>query len=254
MKWNIVQQFLYSFYHYKNVSVFRFQKIGRSIGYIFLLTLIATIPLMINTSIQSSKALNSVNDEILSQVPDFSVDDGTLKLKGHDLYMTNHGSVLFTNQEEWENGVSDGIVFSKTKISLVADSSPVSEFQYSLLGLGNASKQQVLETIQTIQSLKWFILIIYFSFYYLFAVGVKFIEVSILAALGLYLKTKMNKNINYQQSWNLSAYALTIPAILVAWADAAPVTLPFSGLVFWGGAGIILYRIMTYIPSPKTQI
>lgn len=253
MKWNIFQQFLFSFYHFKNVSAFRYQKIGRSIGYVFFMMLIATLPLLVISSIQTNSALQSVNIEKIIDAPDFFIEGGVLKIDQQEPYSSSDQTLIVTDQElEEGSNFSEGVVFSQREILFISNEKIILEFPYALIGLHQASKDQIIDTIQTIQSLKWFILIIFFAMNYLFVTGFKFIEISLLAVIGLIFKNKLKKNVKYLQIWTLSAYAATIPSIVIAWLEYLSISIPYAGLLFWAAGGMILYRTISFIPSPKT--
>lgn len=56
---NVAKQLYLSLYHLKKVSVFRIQKLGKSIGYIFFLMAIALIPQIINSLAEADGTSNN---------------------------------------------------------------------------------------------------------------------------------------------------------------------------------------------------
>lgn len=157
---NIGKQFLYSFFQLKKVSVFRIQKLGKSIGYLFFLMFIALIPILIQSLINS-------NDEAVTGL-DFPLP-----------------------------------------ISLI--------------------------------------------FLYLFTTSLKFIGVSFLAFVALGFVRYTNRKLQYQQSWILSAYAVTSPTIVFALLDSVGWSPHLDWLLYWVVALFYLYGILHYIPRKKKK-
>ena len=81
--------------------------------------------------------------------------------------------------------------------------------------------------------------------------GLKFIGVSVLALIGLLLKGKHLTSIHYRHLWGLSSYAVTIPTIFFAITDFLKIMIPFSFLIYWASAILILYLTIKEIPVPK---
>ncbi len=76
---SIFTQLVKSVYSPKDMALFRFQKIGKTILYIMLLCLITTIPrtFFYGSFIQDSVTM--VNQAIEKDLPDFKIENGELK-------------------------------------------------------------------------------------------------------------------------------------------------------------------------------
>ncbi|KGX85346.1 DUF1189 family protein [Pontibacillus marinus] len=88
---------------------------------------------------------------------------------------------------------------------------------------------------------------------YLFTTALKFIGVSFLATVGLFIKEIMKKPLQYKHTWTLSAYAVTTPTLLFAILEAFSWQPPFAWLLYWVLAIGYLYLIIRYIPKPKKR-
>ncbi|GGD04721.1 DUF1189 family protein [Pontibacillus salipaludis] len=151
------QQFLYSLYSFKRVSAFRMLKVGKPIGYLFFLTLLTMIPVLL------------------------------------------------------------GVIFgTRSTASIGALPLPVE-------------------------------LIIL----YVISTSIKFFDVSILAFIGLGINAYLKRNIQYRHTWALSAYAITIPTLLLAIVENFGFILAGDYVIYMAISTIILYVILQSIPKPK---
>ncbi|MCD5323588.1 MULTISPECIES: DUF1189 family protein [Pontibacillus] len=154
------QQFLYSLYSFKRVSAFRMLKVGKPIGYVFFLTLLTMIPVLLGM-IFDTRSTEAI---------------GTLPL-------------------------------------------PV-----ELLIL------------------------------YVISTSIKFMDVSILAFIGLGLNTYLKrKNIQYRHTWALSAYAITIPTLVLAIVENLGLVLSGDYVLYMAFSTVMLYIILQAIPKPKAR-
>ncbi|MCP8616877.1 DUF1189 domain-containing protein [Salirhabdus salicampi] len=254
MKWNIFRQFLWSFYDYKKVQAFRLQTTGKSIGYVFFLTLVLLLIFTASFSIHTIRALNTIDVDNLYDLPSFIIEDGVLISREEVTDRYEHIQFIpnADTMREVPTPVDQGVVFLKDKAVIVTKGQSYT-FMYTLLGEGTIEKDEVLSLIDTVNSYKYFIFIILFAIYYLFTASVKFVEVSFLALLGLIFKSKINNTLRYKQLWTLAAYAVTLPTILMALIEAFHLSIPFSALLFWLISAIILYRIISLVPRRKQK-
>jgi chromate transport protein ChrA len=88
----------------------------------------------------------------------------------------------------------------------------------------------------------------------LIASGSKFIEISILAMIGLLFKNGLSRNVNYRHLWILSVYSVTITTIFFTVMDALQTTVPLDFYINWIVNMFILYLAIKEIPSNKKSI
>lgn len=75
---NIFQQFIKSLYSPETIAKFRFQKIGKTILYIFFFMLISTIPPSTMLGLSINNFFNQTEKHLNETFPDFSIENGML--------------------------------------------------------------------------------------------------------------------------------------------------------------------------------
>jgi hypothetical protein len=85
----------------------------------------------------------------------------------------------------------------------------------------------------------------------LFSSAVKFIEISILALLGLIMKNRTGRKLNYGHIWRMSAYSVTLPTIFFTIMSAIQTQVPSTFLIHWAVALIVLYLAIKETPQAK---
>ncbi|MBB6454288.1 ABC-type multidrug transport system fused ATPase/permease subunit [Salirhabdus euzebyi] len=251
MKVNLFKQFLYSLYDFKKVSAFRMQKMGRTIAYIFLFMLIVSIPFALSYSIQTSSALNKIQTTNFTDIPDFAIQEE--KLQAEEQYVGDYFVVKPESDEtiaSVQETLDEGIVLLEDKALLITKVLSF-EFPYTAFGSDNMTKDEIIQFIDDINTNKYFIISIYLLIYYVFSTGVKFIEITLLALIGLFIKSRLKKNIQYRHVWILTAYAITLPSLIISFIDGIQLSIPYAGVAFWALGSFLLYKIISYIPTPK---
>ncbi len=92
-------------------------------------------------------------------------------------------------------------------------------------------------------------------FIFLGVAMLQFISVSILASIGMPLKRILGRNLNYKQLWNVAAYSLTLPSILIGLSELIPYTsptpfLPFT--IYFLFSLLILFFAIRKVPVPRS--
>ena len=172
---NIKDLFIKSLYSIKAISFFRFQKIEKTISYLFLLSFLVSLPTLILFFIS-----------LFSQ-------------GGIETYFE------FSMMAE-EDGTA-GII-------------PVFIFLFILFTIIGISM-------------------------------VQFLTVSLLAAIGLLIKQWMKRKLDYKHLWNMSAYAVTLPAIIIGLSALLPVSLSFPAIIYFLLSLTILTLAVRKVPIPK---
>lgn len=82
---------------------------------------------------------------------------------------------------------------------------------------------------------------------------VQFITVSLLAAIGLLLKQAFGHRLDYKHLWNMSAYAVTLPSVIIGLSVLLPFSLPFPAAIYFTLSIIILILAIRKVPMPKVR-
>jgi Protein of unknown function (DUF1189) len=255
-KMNIFQQFYKSVYSPKDIARFRFQGIGKTILYVFFLSFISILPPIIYLSTTLVSGINTTKTVIQKEFPSFSIKNGQLKADTKvpiKINKENFTIILDPSGAVTESDVEDeGNAFALLKDRFVlvtgsrTDSSPYSMFEGMSL-----TKSNLLNFIKTVDSVKGIIIPVIAIFLYLFSSASSFIEISILALIGLAIKSLVGRNLNYRQLWRMAAYSETLPTIFFTIMAAIKTPVPNSFIINWFVVIIVLYLSMKEIPKPK---
>ncbi len=237
---------------------FRFQKLGKPILYVFLLMLLSSVPIGIITAVSFTNAYEDLKTH-MGDLPEFTLEDGTLKSdQTEPLIKKEDGNTfIFDATDEIKpddvNSYESAIAFLKDRI-IVMDSGSRQEFNYSNFSSMTFTKQDVNELTQNLDSLLPIFIPLLIFVVYLFQTGLKFIGITVLATIGLLLKSLAGRKASYKQLWVLSVYAVTIPTLFFTIMALVKTTVPFGFLLYWFVAIMLLYLTIKEIPLPKKRV
>jgi Protein of unknown function (DUF1189) len=256
---NIFKQFYKSTYSPKDIASFRFQGIGKTILYVFLLTLLSILPAIYYLSTMLTAGIEDTKSVMNNELPPFTIDNGSLSAetdvpltidKGDFTIMIDPTGVITTEDVEDAN---NAIALLKNEIA-VAAGGRIDTYSYSMLEGLTLSKEDFIDIVDTIDGMKGIIIPVMSLIMFLFSSAVNFIEVSILAWFGLLLKGLAGKNISYRHLWRMAAYSVTLPTLFFTIMSALNTPVPNSFIINWFVEIIILYLALKEIPSEKTNI
>ncbi|MCM3566600.1 DUF1189 domain-containing protein [Neobacillus mesonae] len=253
---NIFKQLVKSIYSPKDIAYFRFQGIGKTILYVFLLTFISILPTIIYMSTALSSGLDTAKTFIQDEAPDFSIHNGHLTAKTEVPVTKNHDGFTFfldpTGTVSAEDVADAGNAFALLKDEFVLAAGGQSDpYPYSMMEGLNINNQKLIDLIDSISGLKGIIIPVISIFIYLFSSASSFIEVSILALIGLVLKNMTGRKLTYRHLWRMAAYSETLPTLFFTVMAALKTTVPNTFLINWVVAIIVLLLAIKEIPRPK---
>ncbi|UAT29568.1 DUF1189 domain-containing protein [Bacillus badius] len=255
---NIFQQLWKSLYSPKMISFFRFQGIGKTIAYVFLLTLIASLPFIIQFSLLATSGLSSLKEAVKEELPPFTIEQGQLTANEVESIWMKKGTIDIVFDPAGTVSAADvakkteAIGLLKTELVL-SIGGQVQTISYNFPGIGTIHKEDIIDYIQSIQAYSAIIFPVLFIIYYLFTAALYFIKVSIFAAIGMLFKQLTGRKLFYRQSWRLAAYAMTPAIVLFSLLHIAGIILPFSLLIDWLLTGLMLFLAVRSIPLPKAK-
>lgn len=254
---NIFQQFLKSLYSPKTIARFRFQGIGKTILYIFVMMFLVSIPLAI-TNTNSFMKLAKLGIEKLETAPEFQFKDDSLLMESKEPFIEAEDDFLLvidsTNSisiEEANNYSTAIFLFEKELITY--EYGKVNQYSYSQFGNLSLKKEDFIKLMKTLHSLLPLFIPIFLVILYLTTTALKFIGITVLATIGLVLLNIVKVRLNYKQLWVLAAYAVTLPTALLNVLEAFIPILPYTFILYWGIAIYIMYVVLSNIPKPKVQ-
>jgi len=255
---NIFKQLYVSIYSPKMISKFRFQGIGKTILFVFILSLLSTLPTALYFSSSLSEGLKSFDETLRNDLPSFTIENGLLstdsekpveiKKDGFFIILDGSGAYGVEEMESKENAIgilSDKFVF--------AANGQAQTYEYSLLNM-TISKEDIMEITSQFNQLLPIVLTIMILVMYLFGAFVKFIEITILALFGLAFKNSLQRKVNFKQLWVIAAYSTTLATIFFIIMDSLQVVVPSGFLLNWFVHLIVLYLVLKEIPPNKKKI
>ncbi|WP_404443694.1 DUF1189 domain-containing protein [Sutcliffiella horikoshii] len=254
---NIFSQFVKSLYSPKAIASFRFQGIGKTILYVFFLVLITSIPMFITFGTSAVKLVNSTEDFLQNETPDFYIQDGEFYADVNEPFIVDEEG--FTIILDPDNQLSLNEIHSYGDVVAIqskeiifqgagqTDFVPLSDFQGT-----EVTKENLLQFMDSVGSAFPIIITVFLVVGYLFFAATKFVQISILGLFGLIIKNSLKRNkLQYRHTWVLSAYAVTLPTLIFTILQASGLELPFSSLISFAVSLFILYLIVKEVKVKK---
>lgn len=255
---NIFQQLIKSLYSPKDIAKTRFQGIGKTILYVFLLTLLSVIPTISYVSSAINNGITTAGETINNEFPDFSIENGELTSEHNEpiIIEDSEFSIIFDatgelNKEELE-GTENAFALLKNEFVIIAGGT-YDAYAYSTIPDLSVTKESLSEMVDSLDGLLTVVIPILAVTIYVFSSAVKFIEISILAILGLILKNLANRTLAYRQLWRLSAYSVTLPTIFFTVMEALQTNVPNGFLINWFVSFIMLYLTIREVPQKSIK-
>lgn len=255
---NIFKQIIVSLYSPKDISTFRTQGIGKTILFVFFLTLIAALPNIYFFSTSLNSGFHALENNVQNEIPDFTIKDGILQsnetapitIKNSDMTIVfdSTGTISEENITQADNTLF--ILQDEFAYSVAGQTQSTA---YSMLGDVTITKADIIDLMASISSLLPVIITIIILVIYIVSSAMKFVEVSILALFGLAIKNMMQKKSNYGQLWRLAAYSVTLPTIFFMVMDFLRTIVPNGFFIHWFVAIMMLLLSIKEIPSQKTE-
>lgn len=251
---SILTQIVKSLYSPKDIALTRFQGIGKTILFVFMLTLISILPVVYYMFTEISEGVGTVKQSIKTDIPSFTIEEGvlhsdikaplTIKNGGFTLIFDSTGTV---DQGEM-TGMEANFAMLQKEIVLTAGGETTA-IPYTLFPNESMTKADIISLINTAESSLPVLLGLLLIVVYVFSTGMKFIEVSILALFGLLLKNLTGRKLQYRHLWRMSAYSTTLPTIFFTIMALLKTTVPYSFSVNWFVAAMMLLLAIKEIPG-----
>ncbi|PGE95267.1 hypothetical protein COE80_09350 [Bacillus pseudomycoides] len=251
---SVFAQLVKSLYSPKDMALFRFQKIGKTILYIMLLCLIATIPKTFTFGNFTQDIVSTVHQSIEKDLPDFKIENGELHADVKEPIIKEDGNFVFvfdpnaTDTTAYAN--KQGVFVLKDKVVSINNNQTQSQ-SYGDFGNGTFEKKDIKDIISAIDSIYPILMLVVGIVIYLFQLFISFLGVTILAFIGSAMGGQ--RKLSYKQVWTLTAYSYTIPTIFFMIMDLLKINVPWSFLLYTAIILIVLYLTIKEIPKPKEK-
>ncbi|RSL34514.1 DUF1189 domain-containing protein [Salibacterium salarium] len=259
---NIIQSFIKSLYSPSYTGRFRFKGIGKTIGYIFFLMFIASIPAAIILTNSIWTGVNQLETALANdKIPDFEInDEGLQSLENEDVHLSLEGkngeTIIFDTKGETTNidlQQNKKVTAFLQEELVFKNNGETQTFPYDQIGGFNVSKEDLNSYVSAVDGLLLLVVPVVLLFMYLLSTALKFIGIFSLSVFGLLIKKASPIPLSYRQLWILSAHAVTLPTIALTLLNSLPFQIPWSFSIYWLIAFIWLYLIFTKLPIPKKK-
>lgn len=256
---NVFMQFYKSIYSPKDIAKFRFQGIGKTILFVFLISLLSILPSLIFISTSIISGIDSARAVIKDELPSFSIKDGQLTAntsvpvtinKDHFTIILDPTGAVTAKELE---GTDSTFAILKNEFVFTAGGK-AETYAYSMLNGMNFTSRDLLHFVDLINGVKMIMIPLISLFLYLFTSAANFIEISILALIGLVLKNLAGRKLTYRHLWRMAAYSETLPTLFFTIMAALKTTVPWSFFINWFVVIIILYLAINETPKPKEKV
>lgn len=255
---NVFKQLYASIYSPKLISTFRFQGIGKTILYVFILSLLSTIPTAYHFTSGLIEGLKGFDETLQKDLPTFSIEDGQLTAETDRPVEIRKASFIVILDDTGTYGVEE-IEAKQNAIGILQDrfvfaaNGQAQSYEYNLMNF-SLSKQDLIEVSKQFNQLLPIVISILIFVMYVFGSFVKFIEVTILALFGLAFKNSLQRRLNFKQVFVIAAYATTVATIFFFIMDSLQVAVPSAFLLNWFVHLIVLYLALKEVPPSKKPL
>ncbi|MGO4887183.1 DUF1189 domain-containing protein [Anaerobacillus sp. MEB173] len=254
---NVLKQFINSLYSPKDIAVFRFQGIGKTILYIFTFMFLVSIPTGFQLGTSISTNIQQLQHALVSDLPYFEMKNGILISDLDEPIILEEGNEVFIFDTTGAITADDlqqyDAAFAILKREAVIISTEPQTYPYKNFGNLSFSKAQLENVLSAVQNVLPIIITLILLLLYIVLTGLKFIGILFLSLISLVICKQSGKNLSYKQLWILCAYAVTLPTTLFAITDSLGLIIPFSLALYWVIAIYMLYLTIKAIPSPKPK-
>ncbi|MED3690598.1 DUF1189 domain-containing protein [Peribacillus butanolivorans] len=241
---NIFKQLWVSLYSPKDIASFQNQGIGKTILFVFLLSLVAFLPSAFYFGTMVVDGIDAMHETVSEDLPEFEIKNGTLTSESSEPFILNkNGYQIFVDgsgtltPEDVGSKADEAIALLKSELVFVSGGN-VQTSPYSLL---EGNNQDISIWLDSVDSVLPIILSLLLLILYLFTACGTFIKVTILAAFGLLFKSTLGRSLAYRHLWRISAYSITLSTIFFTIMDIFKANVPFASLLSWFVTLIMMY-------------
>ncbi|MBA9025435.1 DUF1189 domain-containing protein [Peribacillus huizhouensis] len=257
---NIFKQFILSLYSPKSIASFRNQGIGKTILFIFFLSLVSIIPSGYYFSTTISSSIPAIKSTFTEVLPEFTIKNGVLSDAKKDpviiekdnmtIYMDDSGEI--TAQQIARESIT-AIGFLQNEL-VFATGGEFQSASYSLLEgqtLSNKDIEKMLDTASSILPIALTVLVLAM---FLFTSALLFIKVSIFAMFSLLFNNSLRLGLSYRHLWRITAYSVTLSTVFFTIMAAFQTVVPFGSIINWFVTFVMLYLSLKEVPKNKDGI
>ncbi|MFZ3588166.1 DUF1189 domain-containing protein [Bacillus sp. DJP31] len=253
---NLFKQWYKSLYSPKDIVKLRFQSIGKTILYVFFLSLLSIVPSAIYGSKEITEVVGSINEIALSTLPDFTIDQGKLTSSITVPEKYEYGDTIILFDSTGKLSADDLEDYDKSYGFFLDEfayysNGYVQSIPYDLLSDLTITKENLLDFLNSVEDVLPIIIILFIITTFLLAASIKFVEISLFALFGLSICRLISKHLPYRRLWVISAYSITLSLTFLTMMTLLKINVISSYFVYWFVSLTILYLALREIPGKK---
>lgn len=253
---NIFKQLVLSLYSPKSIASWRTQGIGKTILFVFFLTLISVLPTIIHLGTAITNGVEMTKDTVSGEIPNFTIENGELHSDEMKLVTIEKKdfTIIFDPTGELQPNNLDNSLNSIALLKndfAITTAGTIEQMSYSMLTELEITKDDVVTFINSADSMLTVILPIIFIAIYLFSSAMKFIGISVLALIGTLINSSNSERLKYRYLWRIATYSITLPTIFFMVMDIFQTAVPFGFVLNWFVCILVLILALKEIPQSK---
>ncbi|MGI6778921.1 MAG: DUF1189 domain-containing protein [Acetivibrionales bacterium] len=226
------------------------EKTGRAVSYLLLLTFLLGIIVSIRPAVEFNQGISLFIDAFEEKIPDFILENGELTVQGNmPIIIEAPGSAFIIDtsgqtDEQVINKYENVIFISKHKM-----------VQKNFFDKTNVDFRQLGDVTITKDIVKsWLPLsrlttILVFLFVPVGFIAFRFFTTLLLSIIGLAVNSATHTGLTFGSIFKLSAYAITLPILLVSVLKAGAVYIPGFWIIYMAIGTAYLWKALSLIKS-----
>ncbi|GKU81277.1 DUF1189 domain-containing protein [Niallia sp. NCCP-28] len=253
---NIFKQFYKSIYSPRDIASFRMQGKGKTILYLILLTLLASIPALYYLSSGINEGVKSLSNTLEEDSLSFSIKDNELKSNAKEPTIINKDDLTIIidstgTYEESNISASGNTVALLQKEFIIVAAGQSQTFEYSSFGNVSITKDDIAASLNAFDSMLPILITILAVVYFIILLISKVIEAFVFAVFGSLFARTMRRTLTYGQLWRITVYSMTLPTLFFVIMDAIQTSVPNGMLLNWVVTLFMLFLSIKEVPFKK---
>lgn len=220
-----------SFGNFEVYNVYIKQSIGSAILYLLAICILFSLIFSTYFGITFSSKINTLNEEIEKNIPNFSITDGILTVDSTKPIIFGDKSGYFVIDTTGSTKTNELLNYEKaflidsTSIHVISNST-IQSINFADMNEFNGINKGSITTI--VNKIKVLVIILVFIFYpiFLFLINL-LLGLTITPLMGLIINVIAETKLNYADLIRISIYALTVPILLMIVINCLGLALPF---------------------------
>lgn len=258
---NIFKQFYRSLFSPRDIASYRTQGVGKTVVYLILLTIIASIPTLYYMTKGINEAIHTFTMTLEEEVPDFSISNNTLVMDEKEPTIIEKSDITIvvdstgTYDPSRISSYGNSVALLKNEFVIVT-AGQTQMMDYSSFGNLTLTKDEVVSFLESMDTMSTIIITLIVVTYILFMIIYKTFQTLILAIFGNLFSKIFGRTLSYTAIWKITVYSTTIPVIFFAIMDSLQTVVPFGAILNWFISLFLVCLVIKEIPlenSPKNK-